>query len=168
MKRIVIVLMVVGLMLAPLAHAAGANLGIPTEKLLADLSACLDSFSDVLPSHYPLEYTENDAGKKSFLKLLGNHTSLSVSQDGDMVKSFKIVSDEGKNGGSYERTCEIDACFMSALLASNEYFTDENVMVSLSSIVYDREIMVQNGIAYRYITGEPFTTIVALEVTPAE
>lgn len=168
MKRFFVCLIVMCLIFPAVACASDSNLGFTTDTFLSELSLCLDSFSDVLPAHYPLEYTEKDAAEKSIIKLLGKHTCLYITQDGDMVKSFKVVSDEENNGDYYERACEIDACFMSALLVSNDYFTDENVMVSLSSIMYDREIITQNGISYRYVTGEPFTTVVALEVVPAK
>jgi len=168
LRQSVALLIVASQVICPLAYASDAVLDITVEELLSGMSELLAPYSTIGMPCYPLEITEKDLTSNTVLKLLTRHTSISIKQQEGIVKSFKIVSDEDKGDDSENRTQEIMITCVCAMLLTNDAFNEDNAVSILTGIVSDKQSHVYGNVSYRFVTGNPFTTVVALEVTPAE
>lgn len=167
-EKILALLVLVSLFACPLACASEGELGITVEELLSGMSESLAPYSAIGMPCYPLDFTEKDLTSNTVLKLLTRHTSISIRQQDGVVKSFKIVSDEDKGDDSDNRTHEIMITSVCAMLLVNGGFNDDDAVSILSEMVTDKQPHVYGNVSYRFVTGAPFTTVVALEVTSAE
>ena len=154
------------LIVCPLAFAASGNLGISVEDLVTGMDDMLAPFKAIGMPCYPLEYSEKDLTAKTVLKLLTKHTSMSISHEDGVVKSFKVFSDEDNGEDSDNRTNEIMTTCVCAMLLTSDAINEDNAVSILTDIVTDRQPHVYGNVSYRYVTGQPFTSVVALEVMP--
>jgi len=168
-KRLLAAVMALVLMMTAGAMAAGKTLGMKTTDFLTLFDLYLDTFTEMGLPHYPLDILDREQGKTSMVKPLTPHCSIDIKQEGEMLKSFKIVSNENKDPADEEnRITDIMICFIGALTLTNNYFTRDNTIAELSKIMEDRNEHTYGDINYRYSTTQPISTIVALEVTPAK
>lgn len=163
MKRFIAI---IALLFVFVTVAEAADIGISVEDLVTGMDDMLAPFKAIGMPCYPLEFSENDLTTKTVLKLLTKHTSMSISQENGVVKSFKIVSDEDNGDDSDNRTYEIMTTCVCAMLLTSDAINEENAVSILTDIVTDKEPHVYGNVSYRFVTGQPFTSIVALEVMP--
>ena len=139
------------------------TIGISTTELLSAFESYMAPFGI---STYPMDMTDMEQDKSSFTKPFTKYCSMYVSQENGMVKSFKIVSKE--DDGSEQRTNEIMAAFLGAIMLTNLNISADDAINALTQMIQTHEVMTIDGLSYRFVTGQPFTTIMSIEVTPEE
>ena len=171
MKKLISAFIVLTIILscASTALASSSSLGMTTGELFVMFNNCLDEMESLGLWHYHLELSAKDKDRPSVVSPLTQHCSIEVKQENGTVKSFKIVSDEKKDDSTSDtRLAEIYICFMAAMLLTNDIFTEDNAMEYLSEVLGDNQEHTYGDVTYRFVTTQPFSTIVGLEVTPAE
>ena len=162
MKKLLSVLFVV-VFACSCAFAETKTLGEKTEILLSMFEGYLEPFGITT---YPLKMTKQEKAQSSFVKPYTKYCSLYITQENGVVTSLKIVSSE--DDGSSERIDEILACFMAGIMITNLSISADDAIDYLTRMAGNSETIVVDGISYRVISGQPFTSILSLEIVPQE
>jgi len=162
MKRIISLVLLFTMIWSLSAYAENTNLGISTELLLTMYSGYLTPIGG---PYMPLDISENEKSSTSIMKKLTRHCTISINQDSGMVSSFKLVSDE--DDGSDERLEELMMCFVGAIMLLNIDITFDDAADYLTRMISNREEININNYHYRFISTQPISTMIGLEVTPA-
>lgn len=155
--------LVIAFLLCFVALGESKTIGISTVEFLSAFESYMAPFGIAT---YPMEITDREKDKDSFTKLFTKYCSIYVSQKNGMVQSFKVVSKE--DDGSEQRTNEIMASFLGAIMLTNLNISADDAINALTQMIQTHEVMTIDGLNYRFVTGQPFTTIMSIEVTPEE
>lgn len=161
-KRVLVLMIIILLVLPHVTYASSNDLGVSTQIFLAMYDSYLTSFGI---AHYPLTYSDTDAKMPSIMKTANSQCALNMKQQDGQLTKLEIVS--GEDDGSEDRTMNIIGCFMGALMLLNLDMSADDAMHNLADITENPYGVEINGLNYRFVTGQPFTSVVALEITPA-
>lgn len=163
MKQFVALIICIMMFISMNTYAETKTLGIQTETLLTMFENYMVPFGI---STYPMELREKDKGKDSIIVLFTKYCTLHIRQENGVVKSFQIVASE--DDGSNQRIDEIMASFLGGIMLIDLGISSDDAIAFLTTIANTGEEKELNGISYRVITGQPFTTVISLEVKPVE
>ena len=158
MKRLILIALALVLFTG---SAQAASLGKSTGFFLTMYGTYLNMFG---VQHYSFEHSGDK--DESIIMPINKHCSLYIHQQGGEMTKLEVVSSE--DDGSEDRTSDIIGCFMGAMMLIDLSMPAEDVIKNLNEITSTTDAVIINGISYRFVTGQPFTSIVALEITPAD
>lgn len=143
------------------------TMGISTAELLARFEGYFEPFVRLSGyPYYPLELKDNEKDQSNVLKILSDYCSLFILQQDGQAASFRVVSSDNENRSNAEME-DIVICFSAALMVTDLDLPGDDMLTRLDEIMADKQEHTYNGFTYRYITTQPFSNVVALEVTPA-
>ena len=143
------------------------TMGISTAELLARFEGYFEPLVRLSGyPYYPLELKDNEKDQSNVLKILSDYCSLFILQQDGQVASFRVGSSDNEIRSNAEME-DIVICFSAALMVTDLDLPGDDMLTRLDEIMADKQEHTYNGFTYRYITTQPFSNVVALEVTPA-